>query len=74
MPSSAERLALAALEGEGLGDDGDGQRADVVHRDVGDDGSATVPVPPPSPAVMKTMSAPASASAMSSRDSSAAFG
>ena len=36
-------------------------------------GAAPVPVPPPSPAVMNTMSAPASASWMSSRLSSAAL-
>ena len=36
-------------------------------------GAAPVPVPPPSPQVTKTMSAPASASRMSSRDSSAAW-
>ena len=35
-------------------------------------GAAPVPVPPPSPAVTKTMSAPLSASLMSSRDSAAA--
>ena len=35
-------------------------------------GAAPVPVPPPSPAVTKTMSAPFSASLMSSRDSAAA--
>ena len=35
-------------------------------------GAAPVPVPPPSPAVTKTMSAPLSASLMSSRDSCAA--
>ena len=35
-------------------------------------GAAPVPVPPPSPQVMKTMSAPFSASLMSSRDSAAA--
>ena len=35
-------------------------------------GAAPVPVPPPSPAAMKTMSAPASAALMSSRESSAA--
>ena len=34
-------------------------------------GAAPVPVPPPSPAVMKTMSAPASAALISSRLSSA---
>ena len=33
-------LALAALEGEGLGHDGDGQCADLVHRDIGNDGSS----------------------------------
>ena len=32
-------LTLAALEGEGLGHDGDGQRTDLVHRDIGNDGS-----------------------------------
>ena len=35
-------------------------------------GAAPVPVPPPSPAVTNTMSAPLSASLMSSRDSAAA--
>ena len=35
-------------------------------------GAAPVPVPPPSPAVTKTMSAPLSASLISSRDSAAA--
>ncbi len=35
-------------------------------------GAAPVPVPPPSPAVTNTMSAPFSASLMSSRDSAAA--
>ena len=35
-------------------------------------GAAPVPVPPPSPAVMKTMSAPARAALISSRESSAA--
>ncbi len=35
-------------------------------------GAAPVPVPPPSPAVTKTMSAPFSASLISSRDSAAA--
>ena len=33
-------LALATLKGEGLGDDGDGQRADLVHSDVRNDGSS----------------------------------
>ena len=33
-------LTLAALEGEGLGHDGDGQCADLVHRDIGNDGSS----------------------------------
>ncbi len=36
-------------------------------------GAAPVPVPPPSPAVTNTMSAPLSASLMSSRDSAAAW-
>ena len=36
-------------------------------------GAAPVPVPPPSPAVMKTMSAPCSASLISARFSSAAW-
>ena len=36
-------------------------------------GAAPVPVPPPSPAVMNTMSAPLSVSLMSSRDSEAAL-
>jgi hypothetical protein len=60
---------LRALELERLGDHADGERADLVLGDLRDDGAAPVPVPPPSPAVTNTMSAPLSASLMSSRDS-----
>ena len=45
---------------------GAGANPDMGH------GAAPVPVPPPSPAVTNTMSAPLSASLMSSRDSAAA--
>ena len=63
---------LLALELEGLGDRADGEGTDLLLGDLGDTGAAPVPVPPPSPQVMKTMSAPFSASLMSSRCSAAA--
>src|SRR5206468_4675332 len=48
---------LAALEDEGLGDDRDGQDPRSLASEA-TTGAAPVPVPPPSPAVMNTMSAP----------------
>ena len=64
--------ALRALEGERPRDDADRQSSYFVLGDLGDHGAAPVPVPPPSPAVTNTMSAPLRASLMSSRDSAAA--
>ena len=60
--------APATFEGERPRDDTDRERAHLV-RKVGDDRRAPVPVPPPSPAVTNTMSAPFSTSLSSSRDS-----
>ena len=49
--------ALLALEHERLGDDADRERADSLAIRA-TTGAAPVPVPPPMPAVMNTMSAP----------------
>jgi hypothetical protein len=70
MPSSACWRA-AALEGERPGDDADRQ-APERRATLATTGAPPVPVPPPSPAVTKTMSAPLSTSSISSRWSSAA--
>ena len=59
MPTSADCMRRAAFEGERPGDDADGQSADslAIWATIG---AAPVPVPPPMPAVTKTMSAPLS--------------
>ena len=49
--------ALPAFEEEGLGDDADGE-APSSRASCAMTGAAPVPVPPPMPAVTKTMSAP----------------
>ena len=51
------RAAARTLERERLRHDADGQRADLA-RDAPTMGAAPVPVPPPEPAVMNTMSEP----------------
>ena len=67
-------LALAALEGEGLGHDGDGQRTDLVHRDIGNDGSSAGTGATALAAGDEHHVGASERSAMSSRDSSAACG
>ncbi len=52
-----EPHALAALEGEGFGNYGDGERVQFLG-ERRDHRAAPAPVPPPSPAVTNTMSAP----------------
>ena len=64
--------APLALEGERAGDDAYGQRAELAG-DAATTGAPPVPVPPPSPAVTKTMSAPLRTSSISSVWSSAAL-
>ena len=72
MPASAWTERRRPFEGEGPGDHADGERADGTWRSRPPPGRRPVPVPPPLPAVMKTMSAPLSASSISARCSSAA--
>ena len=77
LPPSIWTLPVAVnrqphLEAEGLGDDGDGEDAGV-EAGLGETGAAPVPVPPPMPAVMKTMWLPSICSMISSRDSRAAI-
>ena len=64
--------SATTFEGERAGDDTDGERT-LALCDLGDHRRAPVPVPPPLPAVMNTMSAPASDSRISSTCSSAAW-
>ena len=64
--------ALTAFEEEGLGDDAHGERA-LLAASCAMTGAAPVPVPPPMPAVTKTMSAPLTSSLMRCTSSSAAL-
>ena len=57
-PSSACFDAPLALEHERLGHHADGERAELLRDLARRPGAAPVPVPPPMPAVTKTMSAP----------------
>ena len=50
--------AAHALELERLGDDADGEDAELLARSRATTGAAPVPVPPPMPAVTNTMCAP----------------
>ena len=73
MPFSACMHPAAALKAERLGDDADGQDA-LLTGDLRHDGrAAPVPVPPPMPAVMNTMSVSSSALEIWVRLSSAAL-
>ena len=73
MPSSADALRLRPSKVKGLVTTATVSAPTSFIAMSATMGAAPVPVPPPSPAVMNTMSAPARASAMSSRDSSAAL-
>ena len=65
------RRRHALLEAERLGDDRNGENS-ISRATSATTGAPPVPVPPPMPAVMNTMSAPSRTSAMRSRSSSAA--
>ena len=71
-PFSACTWRFLPFELERLGDHGDGQRAELAG-EAGDDGRRAGPVPPPSPVVTNTMSAPPSAGISLSVSSSAAW-
>ena len=61
MPLLSLTHPVRALELEGLGDDANGEDTGLSCASSATMGAAPVPVPPPIPAVMKTMSVPSRA-------------